>query len=340
MGSTLRWPVPTEVHGDGRFRRTREDHVPRYVRAHEAGALAERVAQALEELTPCDVCPRPCRDVDRLADQVGACRIGRHARVASAFPHFGEEDVLRGWRGSGTIFMAGCNLRCVFCQNGDISQSPAGREVTAAELAALMLDLQDRGCHNINIVTPEHVVPQLLEALPIAVEGGLRLPLVYNTSAYDSLRSIELLDGIVDVYMPDVKLFDADHAHRYLGMRDYPEVARAVVTAMHAQVGDLVVDEDGLASSGLIVRHLVMPGLVDDARAILDWLADLSIDTYVNVMDQYRPDHKVLDRDRYAEIGRPTTSSEFRRALAAAEQVGLWRLDTRWRPMRSVSLGG
>lgn len=333
MRATLEWPVPVEVDGDGRFRRHRSGFVPNYVRAHEAGVLAERVALALEELAPCDVCPRPCRDVDRLADQLGACRIGRHARVASAFPHFGEEDVLRGWRGSGTIFMAGCNLRCVFCQNGDISQSPAGREVAAAELAALMLELQERGCHNINIVTPEHVVPQVLEALPVAVERGLRLPLVYNTSAYDSLRSIELLHGIVDVYMPDVKLFDADHAHRYLGMRDYPEVARDVVAAMHAQVGDLVVDEDGLALRGVLVRHLVMPGLVDDARAILAWLAGLSTDLYVNVMDQYRPDHKVLDRDRYGEIGRRTSSTEFREALAAARDVGLWRLDTRWRPM-------
>jgi putative pyruvate formate lyase activating enzyme len=331
--TALKWPVPTEVHGDGRFAARRAGFVPNYVRAHEAGILTERLAQALDELTPCSVCPRPCRDVDRLSDKVGACRIGRYARVASAFPHFGEEDVLRGWRGSGTIFMAGCNLRCVFCQNGDISQSPAGRETTPSQLAALMLDLQAQGCHNINVVTPEHVVPQVLEALPIAVEQGLGLPLVYNTSAYDSDRSIELLEGIVDVYMPDVKLFDPEHSRRYLGMRDYPEVVRSIVPAMHAQVGDLVVDEDGLALSGVLVRHLVMPGLVDDARAILAWLAELSTDLYVNVMDQYRPDHKVLDRDRYAEIGRPTTSAEHREAVAAARQVGLWRLDTRWRPM-------
>ncbi|MDX1621070.1 MAG: radical SAM protein, partial [Nitriliruptorales bacterium] len=217
--------LPREVDGDGRFLRDRDGFVPSYIRAHEAGVLADRVEQALDELAPCDVCPRPCKDVDRLADEVGACRIGRQARVASAFPHFGEEDVLRGWQGSGTIFMAGCNLRCVFCQNGDISQSPAGQEVTADELAAIMLGLQRQGCHNINVVTPEHVVPQVLEALPIAVEAGLDLPLVYNTSAYDSPRSIELLDGVVDVYMPDIKLFDTGNAHRYLGMRDYPDVA-------------------------------------------------------------------------------------------------------------------
>lgn len=325
--------MPPAVDGDGRFVRARATFTPNYVRAHEAGVLTERVEQALDELAPCDVCPRPCRDVDRLADQVGACRIGRHARVASAFPHFGEEDVLRGWHGSGTVFMAGCNLRCVFCQNSDISQAPVGREVTASELAGLMLDLQARDCHNINIVTPEHVVPQVLEALPIAVERGLRLPLVYNTSSYDSLRSIALLDGVVDVYMPDVKLFDAGHAHRYLGMRDYPETARRVVVAMHRQVGDLAVDEDGLALSGVLIRHLVMPGLLDDTRAIVEWIADLSVDSYVNVMDQYRPDHKVGAVERYDPINRATTSAEFRDAVSVARDAGLWRLDTRWRPI-------
>jgi putative pyruvate formate lyase activating enzyme len=336
MRTASRWSVPREVHGDGRFVRRRAAFVPNYVRAHEAGVLVDRVAQALDELTPCHVCPRPCRDVDRLADKVGACRIGRHARVASAFPHFGEEDVLRGWHGSGTIFMAGCNLRCVFCQNGDISQAPVGREVTAPDLARMMLDLQASGCHNINIVTPEHVVPQVLEALPEVVERGLRLPLVYNTSSYDSTRSIELLDGVVDVYMPDIKLFDPDHAHRYLGMRDYPVIARRVVTAMHRQVGDLVVDEDGLALSGVLIRHLVMPGLLDDTRAIVEWVARLSLDSYVNVMDQYRPDHKVGAVERYEPINRAVTPDEFRIGVAAARAAGLWRMDHRWRPMGAL----
>lgn len=331
-----RWSLPREVHGDGRFVHSRAAFVPNYVRAHEAGVLGDRVERALHELAPCGVCPRPCRGVDRLADQVGACRIGRHARVASAFPHFGEEDVLRGWRGSGTIFMAGCNLRCVFCQNGDISQAPVGREVTAPDLAGLMLDLQVSGCHNINIVTPEHVVPQVLEALPMAVEQGLRLPLVYNTSSYDSLRSIELLDGVVDVYLPDIKLFDADHAHRYLGTRDYPMIARRVVTAMHQQVGDLVVDEDGLALSGVLIRHLMMPGLLDDTRAIVDWVAGLSLDSYVNVMDQYRPDHKVGTVERYEPINRTVSSDEFHAGVVAARDAGLWRIDRRWRPIGSL----
>jgi putative pyruvate formate lyase activating enzyme len=325
------WDVPVEVHGDGRFLRDRDGFVPAYVRAHEAGWLTHRVEASLAHLTPCTVCPRPCRDVDRLSDKVGACRIGRWARVASAFPHFGEEDVLRGWRGSGTIFMAGCNLRCVFCQNGDISQRPVGREVRADELADLMLAQQRAGCHNINIVTPEHVVPQVLEALPIAVERGLRLPLVYNTSAYDSIEGIRLLDGVVDVYMPDVKLFDPERAHRYLGARNYPEVAREVATEMHRQVGDLVVDDDGLALSGLIVRHLVMPGCVEDAQAIMRFVAGLSRDTYANVMDQYFPDWKVTSTDRYPDISRRVSSAELRAAVAAAHAAGLWRLDTRWR---------
>lgn len=323
--------MPAAVSGNGRFVRSRDGFVPAYVRAHEAGRLRERAEAALDLLRPCTACPRPCKDVDRLADQLGACRIGRHARVASAFPHTGEEDVLRGWRGSGTIFFAGCNLRCVFCQNGDISQRPVGRELPAPELAGLMLELQALGCHNINLVTPEHVVPQVLEALPLAVERGLRLPLVYNTSAYDALDGIELLDGAVDVYMPDLKLWDPKHCYRYLGVRDYGEVARATVAAMHAQVGDLVVDPEGLAIQGMLVRHLVMPGLVEDARAIVRFLAGLSPDLYVNLMDQYYPAWKVETTDRYTEIGRRITTDEFTEAHAAALAAGLWRLDTRWR---------
>ncbi|MDQ3972790.1 MAG: radical SAM protein [Actinomycetota bacterium] len=328
---TLGGQMPVEVHGHGRFVRPRRGFLPAYVRAHEAGVLRARAEQSLDLLRPCTVCPRPCKDVDRLADRLGACRIGRHARVASAFPHTGEEDVLRGWRGSGTIFFAGCNLRCVFCQNGDISQRPVGREVTARELAGLMLDLQEAGCHNINVVTPEHVVPQVLEALPHAVEAGLRLPLIYNTSAYDGLDGIALLDGVVDVYMPDLKLWHPEHAHRYLGMRDYPQVAGAVVAAMHAQLGDLVVDEQGLALRGVLVRHLVMPGLVDDTRAIVAFLAGLSQDLYFNLMDQYYPAWKVTDTDRYEAINRPVETEEFDQALAAARAAGLWRLDSRWR---------
>jgi putative pyruvate formate lyase activating enzyme len=323
----MRYDVPGEVTGDGRF--VVAAGAPAYLKTHDEGCLGRKVERGLALLAPCRVCPRPCRDVDRLADQVGGCRIGRRARVASAGPHLGEEDVLRGWNGSGTIFFSGCNLRCVFCQNWQISQSCVGDDVTPERLAAMMVRLQELGCHNINLVTAEHVVPQILEALPAAIAGGLRVPLVYNTSGYDGLGSVELLDGVVDVYMPDFKLWDPQRCRRYLGVGDYPDVARAVITAMHAQVGDLVVDAQGLAVRGLLVRHLVMPGLLDDTRRILEFLAALSSDTYVNVMDQYRPAWKAT-QPRYAEIGRPTTSAEHREAVAYARSVGLWRLDSRW----------
>src|SRR5205823_12191426 len=212
------------------------------------------------------------------------------------------------------------------------SQRGEGMEVTPAELAGMMLDLEAAGCHNINFVTPEHVVPQILEALVLAVERGLRLPLVYNTSAYDSLESIQLMDGLVDIYMPDFKLWDTEHCRNYLVASDYAAAARAVIAAMHAQVGELKVDEEGLALRGVLVRHLVMPGLLDDTREIMHWLATaLSRDTYVNVMDQYDPAHKAETEPRFAQINRPLRGIEFAQAVDHARSVGLWRLDARWR---------
>src|SRR3712207_1712929 len=223
------------------------DRHPSYLALHASGELDVRAARALALLDGhCLVCPRLCK-VDRLADKPGLCRVGRHAVVASYFAHFGEENCLRGWRGSGTIFFSGCNLRCVFCQNHDISWQLQGERVTPPRLAAMMLELQEAGCHNINWVTPEHVVPQILEALPLAVERGLRLPIVYNTSSYDALDSLELMDGIVDLYMPDFKLWSSELSRRYLAKRDYAEVARRTVKEMHRQVGELVFDERGLA---------------------------------------------------------------------------------------------
>jgi len=305
------------------------DFRPAYLRAFEQGELQRKVATAREQLGACRLCPRRC-GVNRLANQVGVCRSGRAARVASAFPHLGEEDCLRGWRGSGTIFFAGCNLRCVFCQNFEISQQNDGREMTAAQLAGAMLRLQAVGCHNINLVTPEHVVPQILEALLLAVEGGLRLPLVYNTSAYDGPDSLRLLEGVVDIYMPDFKFWSAAASARYLRARDYPEAARRAIAEMHQQVGALRLDERGLALRGLLVRHLVMPGLLDDTRAILEWLATaVSRDTYLNLMDQYRPAWKVGVEGRYLEINRRITSAEFATAEQCARAAGLWRLDRR-----------
>jgi len=264
-----------------------------------------------------------------LADKFSVCRVGRHAIVSSYFPHFGEEDCLRGHRGSGTIFFAGCNLRCVFCQNFETSWKVEGEAASPRKLALMMLDLQERGCHNINFVTPEHVVPQILEALQIAVEEGLRLPLVYNTSAYDSLDSLELMDGLIDIYMPDFKFWDREMARRYVRAPDYPEAARRAIREMHRQVGPLVRDEQGLALRGRILRHLVMPGSIAGTREILGWVArELGPDTYVNVMSQYYPAGKVTASE-HAEINRNISLREFREALDAAREAGLRRLDDR-----------
>lgn len=304
---------------------------PAYLALSRRGELVERAKTAVSELAACRVCPRNCK-VDRLADKMAVCKNGRYARVASFAPHFGEENCLRGTRGSGTIFFAGCNLRCVFCQNYDISQGKAGAPVQPEQLADMMLTLQALGCHNINFVTPEHVVPQILEALPIAVANGLRLPLVYNTSAYDSLESLHLLDGVVDIYMPDFKIWDSDLAFRYLKAQDYPEAARQAIREMHRQVGALQVDEKGIARRGVLLRHLVMPGMVADTTAIMRFLAqEVSPETYVNLMAQYYPAHKVISQ-KYPEINRRLYGEEYRQAYQAARDAGLKRFDER--PLR------
>jgi putative pyruvate formate lyase activating enzyme len=322
---------PFALHGGGKFVLPRRDFVPAHVQAFEHGVLQTRVKTALEHLRECRLCPRAC-GVNRAENEAGVCRIGRHAHVSSAFPHLGEEDCLRGSRGSGTIFFAGCNLKCVFCQNAEISQFEEGQDVSAEDLAALMLRLQTAGCHNINFVTPEHVVPQILEALLPAGEGGLRLPLVYNTGGYDSLKSLRLMDGLVDIYMPDFKFWSEDRSARYLLARDYPAAARQAIAEMHRQVGPLRVDERGVALRGVLVRHLVMPGLLDETREIMRWLAEeVSRDTYVNLMDQYRPAWKVGAEGRYPEINRTLAPREFGEAEDAARAAGLWRFDSRWK---------
>ena len=322
--------LPKTLLGEGRFLLPRRNFMPAYLETSKQGRLQEKVAAAQELLRCCKACPRQCR-VNRWGNKSGVCKIGRWARVSSAFAHFGEEDCLRGWRGSGTIFFAGCNLTCVFCQNFEISQLGDGRELDAGQLAAEMLRLQAAGCHNINLVTPEHVVPQILEALPVAIAGGLRLPLVYNTGAYDSLESVRLMDGVVDIYLPDFKLWDPGCCGKYLRAGDYAEAARAAIKAMHQQVGVLQVDEDGLALRGVLVRHLVLPGLLADTRSILQWLAsEVSPDTYVNLMDQYHPAHKAETDLQFSEINRRLSRSEFRQSVEHASAAGLWRLDARW----------
>jgi putative pyruvate formate lyase activating enzyme len=244
--------------------------------------------------------------------------------VNSAFPHHGEEDCLRGWAGSGTIFFSQCNLRCVFCQNFDISWEGHGRLVAAEQLADQMLHLQELGCHNINFVTPSHVVPQILEALVVAAGRGLRLPLVYNTGGYDRVQTLRWLDGVVDIYMPDFKFWNPETAQELAKAANYPEVARAAIKEMHRQVGDLVLDQHGLAHRGLLVRHLVMPGGLDETRQILRFLAqEVSPNTFINVMPQYRPEGLA---SRFPTIARPLRRSEFQQALAIAREEGLGRL--------------
>ncbi len=303
---------------------------PAYMALYRRGELRERAETAVTRLSDCQVCPRDCQ-VDRLADKTAVCQNGRYARVASFAPHFGEEDCLRRTGGSGTIFFSGCNLRCVFCQNFDISQGRSGAPVLPEQLAEMMLRLQAMGCHNINFVTPEHVVPQALEALVIAVERGLRLPIVYNTSAYDSLDSLRLLDGVVDIYMPDFKFWDSDLAFRYLKARDYPEVARQAVKEMQRQVGPLQMDEQGVAQRGVLLRHLVMPGHVQDTAAVMRFLAEeVSPDTFVNLMAQYYPAGKV-SAQKYPELNQRLHREEFSRARQAAEAAGIRRFDERRR---------
>ena len=317
------------------------EYVPAAVRAHHRGDVAWRVQAGLAELADCRACPRNC-GINRIKGETKVCNTGRHAVVSSAFPHFGEEDCLRGHRGSGTIFFGLCNLRCVFCQNWDISQKRSGRELPAEHIAGMMLDLQERGCHNINFVTPEHVVPQVIEAIAAALPRGLEVPIVYNTSAYDSVESLKLLDGLVDIYMPDFKFWHRDSARRFAKAKDYPERARAAIAEMHRQVGPLMMDADGLAARGVLVRHLVMPGQTDEAAAIFAWLAgELSPDTYVNIMGQYRPEYDVgavarSGEPKYADIDRMPSRGDMRAAFAAARDAGLWRFDERVESMSLV----
>jgi putative pyruvate formate lyase activating enzyme len=265
--------------------------LPNYVHLYESGGLEKRVEKALADLTNCRICPWEC-GVNRLKNEKKVCRVGRYARVSSYFAHF-------------------------------------GREVSPQRLADMMLELQERGCHNINWVTPEHVVPQILEALPYAIRGGLRLPIVYNTSAFDSLESLRLMDGIVDIYMPDFKYWRQDKSKRYLKTPEYPATARAAFKEMHMQVGDLVIDHNGLAKRGLLVRHLVMPGELEETREIVRFLSgEISPDTYVNIMGQYHPSGKVT-AERYREINRPVTRSEMKEAFQLAWEAGLHRFDER-----------
>jgi putative pyruvate formate lyase activating enzyme len=275
-------------------------------------------------LEECCLCPRHC-GVNRLAGESGKCHITNQVMVSSYGPHFGEEAPLVGRHGSGTIFFTYCNLRCVFCQNYTISQLGEGDAINREELARIMLSLQARGCHNINLVSPAHVVPYILDALELAVGMGLYLPLVYNSGGYDSVETLELLDGIVDIYMPDMKYSDEKTAEQLSGIKDYPTINKAAVREMHRQVGDLKLDEQGVAQCGLLVRHLVLPHKLAGTREVVHFLAqEVSTNTYLNIMAQYHPCYQAFD---IPLVSRPVNTQEFHEAIELARQQGVDRLD-------------
>ena len=294
--------------------------IPKYIKAKQKGWLLEKIKHSSALLASCTLCPRQCRK-DRTKEEKGYCSTGLKAVVSSFSPHFGEEPQLVGDKGSGTIFFSHCNLKCVFCQNYEISVNGMGQEADDEQIASIMLYLQKSGCHNINLVTPSHVVPQILKALDIAIGYGLNIPLVYNCSGYESIDTLRILKDVIDIYMPDFKFWDPEISKIYCHAEDYPQIARKAIREMVDQVGDLKVNKVGIACSGLIVRHLVMPGNLDGTYQILKFLKEkVSSHTHVNIMSQYRP---MGDACKIKEISRPVTSEEFRKALHMAKNFNL-----------------
>jgi len=295
---------------------------PAYIETKEKGLLRDKISQARQLLTSCEICPRACK-IDRFPGELGECSTGDEAIVSSFTPHFGEEPPLVGAFGSGTIFFSHCNLKCNFCQNYEISHDGDGDECGLGQLAGMMLILQNNGCHNINFVTPTHVVPQILSALDMAIDGGLKIPLVYNSSGYDKVETLELLEGVIDIYMPDFKFWDPEIAQQTCNAPDYPDVAVKAIVEMHRQVGDLQVDENGIATRGLVLRHLVMPAGMAGTKAVMSFIADhVSKNTYVNVMDQYRPCGKAHE---VKGLEAPVSEAEFDKAVQEAKEAGISR---------------
>ena len=323
VGGTLLLPPSTLWATTGK----RKGWLPAYGRLEQEGKLAERIEQAFEILKACRLCPRQC-GIDRSKGERGYCRTPKGVTVHTAQPHFGEEISLVGAGGSGTIFFSHCNLRCAFCQNWPIAHKGRGSRTDDEDLADMMLRLQSIGCHNINLVTPTHVMPHIINAARIAFGKGLRLPLVYNTSGYERVEILEILDGIVDIYLPDLKYMDGRKSARYSsGAADYPEVAKKGIVEMNRQVGKHTTDERGIAMRGLMIRHLVMPNRVAGTREFTRWVAQtLSPTTYVNIMGQYRVTYKAADHE---EIARAITAEEYLEAMAWAEEAGLRNLDPR-----------
>ncbi len=297
---------------------------PSYLALVENGELSRRAEQLRSRLTCCEICPRSCQ-VSRLEGELGSCCIGEQAWISSYGPHLGEEKPLKGWRGSGTIFFSGCNLHCIYCQNAEISQKRTGKPVSTEQLAEIMLQVQEMGCHNLNLVSPTHVVPQIVAALDLAARRGLRLPLVYNTGGYDALPTLKLLEDVVDIYMPDMKYASSELGLRYSDVEDYPFFNQQAVLEMHRQVGDLQIAPDGTAVRGVLIRHLVLPGVQAGSREILEFIASrISKQTYLNIMDQYRPAY--LARG-HPVLNRRISSQEYQQVLEWAREAGLDRLD-------------
>ncbi len=296
--------------------------LPSYINLYEKGELSKRIGLLRDILKGCKLCPRECR-VNRLNGEVGYCKAPSGMMVSSAFPHFGEEPPLVGHHGSGTIFLTHCNLRCLFCQNYDISHEGRGEHITPSDLAQVMKRLQEMGCHNINFVTPTHYAPQIVASLPEAIELGLKLPIVYNCSGYESLEVIQLLDGIVDIYMPDAKYMDEKHARTYSNAPDYPQVLKKILKEMHRQVGDLKVNPSGIAETGLLIRHLVMPNGMASSEEVLKFIAqEISVHSYVNIMAQYRPHYRAFD---HPDISRRISQKEYLEAIQMAKRFHLYR---------------
>ena len=346
MGITRRDFVKSSIITAGSFffprallcsaRASPQEFQPAYKKLEQEGKLASRVDEAYSIFEACRLCPRQC-GVNRLIGQQGFCRASAKVMVYSFHPHFGEEISLTGRKGSGTIFFSNCNLRCVFCQNWPIAHMGYGDEVHDEDLAGMMLHLQKIGCHNINLVTPTHVMPNILNATRIAVKNGLHLPLVYNTSGYERFEIIKLLDGVVDIYLPDMKFMDAHYAGKYLdGASDYPVVAGKAIMEMHRQVGVHTVNRRGIATRGLMIRHLVMPNQVSGTEKFVQWVAsNLPKCTYVNLMHQYRVEYKAFE---YPEIWRRITVQEYLEAMRWADEYGLANLDPRSQDMRKLYL--
>ena len=308
--------------------------VPSYIDLYKKGELKKRIDEAWALLKSCVLCPRNCK-VNRLIDEKGLCNTGKRAVVSSYGPHFGEESPLVGKRGSGTIFITWCSMRCIYCQNYSISQLGEGTETSNEDLAKMMLSLQEQGCHNINIVTPTHVVPQILSALEIAVERGLNIPLVYNTGGYDSVETLKIIDKVFDIYMPDMKYGDKTTAAKLSKVSNYPKINQDAVLEMHRQVGDLVLDGNGIAQRGLLIRHLVLPDNLAGTEKVLEFISKkISKNTYLNIMDQYNPHYKAFKKP---QLNKRITSNEYNYALELAKRYGLNRLDSK-RPISFIRL--